>query len=120
MDSCVRGFHVYKDIWIPATSKMLSCERENGNVMDPFAVAIKKGSDMFHARFQPHASFSYKRVGSLPDCNPQYSFDLPQGGLQIVCKLVFQSHDMELMAKVKKLVQTAPPIHVQLEQPAYK
>ena len=74
MESCVRRFHVYKDIWIPATGEVLSCKGEDGNIMDPYTIA----------------------------------------------KLVFESHDVELMAKVKKLLQSAPPIYVQLEQPASK
>ena len=40
--------------------------------------------------------------------------------MQIPCKLVFESHDLELMAKVRKLLQSTPPIYVQLEQPASK
>ena len=56
----------------------------------------------------------------ITDSNYQYSSDLPQGGLQIPCKLVFESHDVELMAKVRKLLQSAPPIYVQLEQPVSK
>ena len=52
--------------------------------------------------------------------NHQYSSDLLQGGLQIPCKLVFESHDVEFMAKVRKHLQSAPPIYVQLEQPASK
>ena len=56
----------------------------------------------------------------ITDSNHQYSSDLPQGGLQIPCKLVFESHDVELMAKVRKLLQSAPPIYVQLEQPVSK
>ena len=56
----------------------------------------------------------------ITDSNHQYSSDLPQGGLQIPCKLVFESHDVELMAKVRKLLQSAPPIYVQFEQPVSK
>jgi len=46
VDSCVRGFHVYKDIWTPDTGEVLSCEREDGNPMDPYAVAIQRGSEV--------------------------------------------------------------------------
>ena len=44
MDSHVRHFHIYKDAWTPTTGEVLSCEREDGNPMDPYAVAIKRGS----------------------------------------------------------------------------
>ena len=31
MDSCVRGFHVYQDIWTPTTGECLSCQTEDSN-----------------------------------------------------------------------------------------
>ena len=43
-NSCVRGFHVYSDIWTPLVGEMLACEQESGNPNNPYAVAIKKGS----------------------------------------------------------------------------
>ena len=39
-ESCVRGYHVYKDIWEASAGEELPCQRENGNHADPFAVAI--------------------------------------------------------------------------------
>ena len=44
-ESCVRGFHVYKDIWTSATGEVLSCKGEDKNIMDSYAVAIMKGSE---------------------------------------------------------------------------
>ena len=46
VESCVHGFHVYKDTWTPVTGKVLSCKMEDGNLFDPYAVAIKKGSEV--------------------------------------------------------------------------
>ena len=72
------------------------------------------------------ACYLFIQKGGILTCiitdssNHQYSSDLPQGGLQIPFKLVFESHDVELIAKVRKLLQSAPPIYVQLEQPASK
>ena len=45
-NSCVRGFHVYDDIWTPFVGETLACEQESGNPNDPYAVAIKKGSEV--------------------------------------------------------------------------
>ena len=42
IQSCVRGHHVYKDIWTPFVGETLSCEREEDNTADPYAVAVKK------------------------------------------------------------------------------
>ena len=65
-----------------------------------------------------------QKVGILThintDSNHQCSSDLPQGGLQIPCKLVFQSHNVDLMVKARKLIHSAPPICVQLKQLASK
>ena len=40
--SCIRGYHVYKDIWDAAIGEVLVCEREPRNVEDRYAIAIKK------------------------------------------------------------------------------
>ena len=39
---CVRGYHVYKEIWEVATGEVLICKRELHNVRDRYAVAVKK------------------------------------------------------------------------------
>ena len=38
--SCVRGYHVYGEDWIAVLGEYLSCEREIGNVVNRYAVAI--------------------------------------------------------------------------------
>ena len=38
-DSVIRGYHVYKDIWVPIIGEILFCEQEPGNEEDRFAVA---------------------------------------------------------------------------------
>ena len=40
IDSAVRGFHVYKDIWNPEIGEVLLCEQEFGNLHDPYAVSV--------------------------------------------------------------------------------
>ena len=39
-ESCVRGFHIYKDIWSPLIGEQLKCARETGNPLDRYAVAV--------------------------------------------------------------------------------
>ena len=117
VDSCVRGFHVYRDIWTPIIGEVFSCEREDGNPMDPYAVAIKRGSEVIgHVPrvISAACSLFIQRGGAVTcriiDSHHQYSSDLPQGGLQIPCQLVFQSEDTEFIEKLKKIVKSAPPI----------
>ena len=51
----------------------------------------------------------------ITDFCRQYSADLPQDGLQIPCKLEFQSKDVDLLLIVKKLVKSVPPIEFEFE-----
>ena len=41
LDSCIRGYHVYKDIWDPVTGESLHCERKDRNPQDPYEVRLK-------------------------------------------------------------------------------
>ena len=40
--SCVRGYHVYKNIWDAVIGEEIQCERELHNGSDRYAVAVKK------------------------------------------------------------------------------
>ena len=40
---CVRGYHVYREIWEAAVGEVLICERESRNAKDGYAVVVKKG-----------------------------------------------------------------------------
>ena len=48
LPSCVCGYHVYGEDWIAVLEEVLeeelSCDREIGNVVDWYAVAVKKDS----------------------------------------------------------------------------
>ena len=41
-DSAVRGYHVYKDVWKPATGEKLHAEHEPGNTVNKFAMKVVK------------------------------------------------------------------------------
>ena len=40
LESCVRGHHIYKEVWTPVTGEVLSCARETVNLHDHFAVKV--------------------------------------------------------------------------------
>ena len=46
----------------------------------------------------------------------QYSADLPQGGLQIPCKLEFKCDDADLLSNIKELIRSAPPIDFKMKR----
>ena len=40
VDSVIRGYQPYKDIWVPVIGEILFCEQEPGNEEDRFVVAV--------------------------------------------------------------------------------
>jgi len=44
--SCVRGFHIYGNIWSPNVGDVLNCERESRNPSGLYVVAIKNGASV--------------------------------------------------------------------------
>ena len=88
-DWCIRGYHVYREIWEAATGEVLVCEREPRNARDRYAVAVKKdGCVIGHLprKVSRVCSLFLRRGGSI-HCmvtgRRRYSVDLPQGGLEV-------------------------------------
>ena len=46
VESCVHSFHVYQNIWTSTTGERLSCQMEDSNAFDLYAVAIKKSANV--------------------------------------------------------------------------
>ena len=42
IDSFVKGYHEYKNIWTRKIGETLSTEREPGNLVDKYAVCLKE------------------------------------------------------------------------------
>ena len=45
-DTYVKGYHVYKNIWKSTVNKELETEMEPDNVMDKYAVCVKKNTSI--------------------------------------------------------------------------
>jgi hypothetical protein len=126
----VRGYHVYRDIWAASIGEELPCECQEGNRQDAYAVAVKKnGNIVGHVPWKiSTTSFMFLRRGGSILCqvteSQRYSADLPQGGLEIPCILVFTGSAKEV-SKVAKLVSAALPSvlsevssdHLEVQQP---
>ena len=108
----VRGYHAYKDTWAAVHGEELPCERETGNRVDAFTVAIMKdGTVVGHVPKKISSVCSlHLRRGRLIICcvtgSRRYSEDLIQGRLEIPCVLIFEG-DATLTTKAKKLVVSA-------------
>ena len=112
VESCVRGYHVYKDIWIACVGEELPCQRENGNPTDPFAVAVVKSVltvGHIPRKISSVCSLFLRRNGVMTVCTTErrrFSADLPQGGLEIPCLITFEGAGKDIQ-KVRKLVTAA-------------
>ena len=109
VQTVVRGYHVYKSATV---GQVLPCQQERSNVHDPYSVAIVDGNTV--VGHVPRAisavcSLFLRRNGVITCeviCGRHYSNDLPQGGLEIPCKLVFSGKESSI-DKVQKLLQEA-------------
>ena len=116
VESCIRGYHVYKQTWTPNYSnpEVLTCIREPGNVVDPYAVAVIDSERTIVGHI-PRAisavcSLFLLRGGKM-ECEVRgprrYSADLPQGGLEHPCCIIFVGH-ADKIRKISKLLKEAP------------
>ncbi len=109
-DSMIRGYHIYRSVWEAANGEELKCVREVGNRKDPYAVAVVKNSELtvghIPRRISSLCSMFLQRGGTISctvtTSEKRYSHDLPQGGLEIPCKLNFRGNDKEV-SKIQKL-----------------
>ena len=44
IDSVIRGYHIYKEVWTSTVGEELNCRRERDNFKDLFAIAVMKDS----------------------------------------------------------------------------
>lgn len=56
-ESCIRGFHIYKDNWLPVIGEQIKCIREDDNPRDRYAVAVVKTT-----------AVGDETVGHIPRC----------------------------------------------------
>ena len=108
----MRGYHIYNDIWEASVGEELSCQRENGNRSDPFAVAIiKSGMTVGHIprKISSVCSLFLRRNGVVTiqtTGGRRYSADLPQGGLEIPRTITFEGVEKDVL-KLKRLITSA-------------
>ena len=108
-ESCIRGYHVYKEIWNPTVGEHLICERESLNPSDRYAVAVVKDDVIIGhlPRVLSQLCSLFIARGGTISCivngARRYSEDLAQGGLEVPCKLNFLSTSKEIK-KLKLLL----------------
>ena len=97
--SVIRGHHNYQRIWTPELGEY---ERELTNINNRYAVAVMKGdvivghlpraqSKIYSLFLLRNSTIDFIFIGSI-----SYSADLPQGGLEVPCKLLFNGKHEEI------------------------
>ena len=117
IDSVIRGHHIYKAIWEPVNGEELNTKRETGNSHDPLAVAVTKRflreeRTVGHLprRISPLCSAFIRRGGTIKcivNGHRKYSEDLPQGGLEVPCQLLFSIESEPICKKTEQLIQSS-------------
>ena len=99
---------MYIGVWETGFGEMLTCEREPDNTSDRYTIAvIKEGMTVGHLpQTLTRVCSLFLRRGGTIDCtvtgHRRYSTDLPQGGLEIPCSLMFKAAPKEIL-KLKKV-----------------
>ena len=112
VEAMIRGYHVYRYICSSVLDIELPCQRETGNISDPFAVSmLKDGVIVGHVprKISSICSLFLLRNGSiicLVSGHRRFSEYLPQGGLEVPCTMVFEG-DTKRTAKAKDLIESA-------------
>ena len=112
IEAMIRGYHIYRDIWSAVFDEELPCQRETGNISDPFAVGVlKDGVIVGHVprKISSICSLFLQRNGSIicrVSGHRRFSEDLPQGGLEIPCTMIFEG-EAKRTAKAKALIESA-------------
>ena len=114
-DSCIRGYHIYQNIWNAEVDDHFVCEREPLNSSDRYVVAILK-DDVVVGHLPRQLSqilslflFKNSTIDCVVICRRRYSSDLPQEGLKIPCKLIFNGKRDDIK-KLKHLLARKAPV----------
>ena len=92
VESAIRGYHVYREIWNPVLGEELTTQREHGNPEDAFAVKIKKGDETVGHIGKELSKICWlflhdgSIVAEVTSCSKRRS-PIVQGGLEIPCTL---------------------------------
>ena len=105
-DSCIRGYHLYKDLWNATLGETLACIKEWGNRNNAFTVAVQSDSNIV-GHVHRHIScicMLFIHTGGLLNClitgSRRYFRDLPQERMEIPCQHIFSGNE-DLIKKIR-------------------
>ena len=99
IDSFVKGYYEYKNIWTLEIGEILSTEREPGNLVDKYVICVKKNNEIVgHLQLGKDGKFVktvlyFLRADEYVSCDVLIKgkpFNLRDGdGMQVPCSLKF-------------------------------
>ena len=117
IDSMIRGYHVYKDVWSSFIGEMLYCRRDVRNHHDPFAAAVCKGTTVVGHMPRKISAACYVFLGKAGATitgkvtgSRRYSHDLPQGGMEIPWVMKFAGDKVLVNKVMSLLIDTRRPL----------
>ena len=115
IDSFVKGYHEYKNIWTAKIGKTLSTEREPGNLVDKYVVCVKTNNEIVgplqlgkDGKFAKTV-FYFLRADEYGSCDVLIKgkpVNLGDGdGIQVPCSLNFAGRKkfIDILEKTSKL-----------------
>ena len=121
VEAMVGEYHIYQSIWDAAVDgEVRNCYRKVGNTHDTSAVALRK--DAVTIGHIPCAVSSVCLIficgGGIISCmvngNRQYSEGFPQGGLELLCTLVFWTTNAKLSDNSKKMIEASLAMNINI------
>ena len=115
IDSFVKGYHEYKNIWTTKIGETLSTEREPGNLLDKYTVCVKKNNEIVgHLQLGKDGKFAktvfyFLIAGEYGSCDVLIKgkpVNLGDGdGMQVPCLLNFtgRKNFIDILEKTLKL-----------------
>ena len=108
LSSCVHGYHIYNSNWGAIAREELQWVREIGNMKDRYPISVLRHSDVvghLPQKISRLCSLFILRDGTITcivSGHCRYSINLPQGGMEILCNLVFRGKKKYLL-NIQKL-----------------
>ena len=113
LNSHIKGYHVYKGIWTPDLNEKLSSEVEPDNIIDKYAVAVKKeGKVVGHLPLGKNGKFAkmifyFLKADHYGKCDVTVTGRAvnlgDDDGMQVPCTLHF-SAQKEMIQMLKKKI----------------
>ena len=113
LNSCVRGYHVYRKLWKPSIGRKYLCRRDPDNKYDPFAVAVMNNASIvgyvprkFSDIISPFLMLKETTLSCKVTGEEQVSLDLPQSGIEIPCTYIFSGRSKDILVLQRDINRT--------------